>query len=60
MLSKDCLHCCFGDKCKQEEPCENYYPIDQDAEDEFIYKLTQDSRIEYYSAWFEYISEYND
>lgn len=56
-MSKTCLHCYYKDKCDQDEVCEDYYPIDQQAEDEAIDELIEENRVAFRAEWFEYIAE---
>ncbi|MBP5462535.1 MAG: hypothetical protein J6Y20_10450 [Lachnospiraceae bacterium] len=58
-MSKSCLNCYFGDKCYCEQVCEFYCPIGEEAEDEAVCEFVEQSRAEFYEAWFEYIEEYD-
>jgi len=51
------LHCYYKDKCDQNEVCEDYYPIDPQAEDEAIDELIEENRAAFRAEWFEYIDE---
>lgn len=56
-MMKHCSNCYYRDMCEQEEPCDDYTPIDESAEDEEIAEMIEERRQEYYEAWFEYIKE---
>lgn len=56
-MSKSCSYCYFKDKCHQSEVCENYYPIDQQAEDDAIDEMIEKNRIAFRAEWFGYIEE---
>lgn len=58
MNNKQCMACYFGDKCICPSECSNYCPVTEDAENERIEQLMHDEYRDYWSAWLEYISEY--
>ena len=53
----NCTCCLFFENCTTfYKDCDAYSPIQEDDIDEFV----ESRRQEFYDAWFEYISEYND
>lgn len=54
---RDCRKCCFYGKCISEDGCDDYYPANDDG---YVSQDVLDADKEsYFSAWIEYISEYN-
>ena len=52
-----CRSCYYYEICKEEDECMDYTPVDSDTE---INDLIERNRLEFRSAWFEYVSEYED
>lgn len=59
-MNRQCENCVFGELCYEPIECENYFPVGDEAEDEFINYIIDEEMIEYREAWFDYISEYNE
>lgn len=57
MIDRDCSKCCFGDKCRCEGGCGDYYPANDDSY--ATPEMIDAERAEYYNAWIQYVSEYN-
>lgn len=56
-MKRRCSNCYYFDKCKGGTLCDDYYPIDEEAEDEMIDELIEDNRRAYRQEWQSYISE---
>lgn len=57
MTDRDCSNCCFAEKCRIENGCDDYYPANDDGY--AVPEILESERMEYYNAWIQYISEYN-
>ena len=57
MINRACSKCCFGDKCRCEGGCDDYYPANDDSY--ATPEMIDAERTEYYNAWIQYVSEYN-
>lgn len=57
MTDRDCSNCCFAEKCRIENGCDDYYPVSDD--EYFALEILESERMEYYNAWIQYVSEYN-
>lgn len=60
MIHKKCDTCLFGDKCRSISPCNNYYPITDDAEDECIQERLNNEYQEFCDAWRDYSGQYKE
>lgn len=59
MRSRKCSVCIFDEICTcKSSVCSYYSPIDEYDNSDLEY--VEESRYEFYDAWFEYISDYND
>lgn len=54
---KKCSNCYYFDSCGCESACEDYYPVEDDAENEAIDELIEKNRYEFHDDWNKYISE---
>ena len=54
-----CTDCYFFDGCRSldEYNCDDFYPSDENVEDEAIDNMIEDDRDEYREAWFKYIED---
>lgn len=52
---KNCRYCYYNDFCSEDEVCDNYAPIGDDAEDTAIYELIEQGREEFRREFFKYI-----
>lgn len=59
-MDKQCEKCFYYDKCNANEVCEDYTPLGEYAEDEYIDKLIENRRIEFHKEWFSYIEQNAD
>lgn len=57
MTERDCSNCYFAEKCRIENGCDDYYPVNDDGHAE--HEMIESERVEYYNAWIQYIYEYN-
>ena len=57
LSNKSCKYCYYNDFCQEDEICENYAPIGDDAEDETIDELIERRREEFRKDYFEYIED---
>lgn len=68
MSTKECKDCYYFNVCIIKDICENTYyntcddfhPVTEEAENAMIDEMIEQERIEYRSAWFEYINENRD
>lgn len=54
-----CKDCVFGGKCRRYEPCSEFYPVGEDAEDQYIQDEIERSRLAYMEELEEYVSDFN-
>ena len=58
MINK-CGNCIFGHLCRCSQECEYYTPLNNFEDDKYINEIVEDSRVEYYSAYIDYVSEFD-
>ena len=56
---KKCKTCLFHTVCKRTRLCDNYYPANEEAEEELSIQNEKTEKREYFDAWLEYIRDYN-
>lgn len=58
--NKRCKDCYFYEQCHQQEACEDFIPMTDEAEDEAVDELIEQGREDYRSEWNQYITENQD
>lgn len=59
MIESNCRNCQFYDNCAHRRLCDNYSPIGEEAEDEYIERHIEKEREEFNAVWRVYASEYS-
>lgn len=57
-MSRKCSNCYYN--CIGYIPCDDYYPLDEEIDEEEIERIIEEGRLDFTSAFQEYISEYNE
>ena len=57
LSDKSCKYCYYNDFCSEDEVCDNYAPIGDDAENASIDELIEQRREEFRRDFFEYIED---
>lgn len=59
-MKRQCNNCYYYQACKGGGLCDDYYPVDEEAEDEMIDEQIESDRILYRQEWQSYMSEFDD
>lgn len=59
MIESNCRNCQFYDNCTYRRLCDNYSPIGDEAEDEYIERHIEKEREAFNAVWRVYASEYS-
>lgn len=55
-----CENCFYYYDCGSDKVCNDYMPLGEEFENEYIEYIIENGRPKYYNEWFEYIELFND
>ena len=60
MYKRKCVNCYFYDTCGESMPCEHYYDMSVEFEDELLRKSLDEERSEYDKDFITYLFPFSD